>query len=510
MVVANLLNVLLPLALGLLAAAAILAGRPLNVPGNPILADGTFYSADPAPFVANDTLYIIAGRDEAPQTRNDFIMNEWQIFSTANPASKSWTHFPTVAKPHEVFAWAATGRAYASQIVQARNGRFYLYAPVFQARASTQDKFGIGVAVSSSPTGPFRDAHPQGPIISQSTPAPGNRIQNIDPTVMIDDNGKAYIYFGTFGQLRGYELGADMITPKARTLVEVRTLRGFFEAAWLMKRKGVYYMIYAANNAGPDSPCSPTSYHACQAWGTAPSPLGPWTYRGVLLDIVSSTTSHAGAINFKGQWYLAYHTADANGGGHFRRSVALDKLEFDDSTNPPAIRKVVQTHRPLQRQGAAQTARNVALRARAASKNGTPVQYWVRALNDGVIPSNPLPPDYWSSYAGERSPRTSVLTYTWSVPVNVSGTAVAFFADQRAGSSIGVAPPASWYLEYQSGGGQWSKVQAKGAYPTRVTDRPEELRFSPVRTSAVRAVLTASGSGKSAGVGIKEWIVFSA
>jgi hypothetical protein len=86
---------------------------------------------------------------------------------------------------------------------------------------------------------------------------------------------------------------------------------------------------------------------------------------------------------------------------------------------------------------------------------------------------------------------------------------MAFFADQRAGSSVGVAPPASWHLEYQSAGGQWSRVQAKGAFSTRVTDRPDEFRFGSVRTSAVRAVLTASGSGaKSAGVGIKEWMVY--
>jgi hypothetical protein len=505
MVVANVFNILLPLALGLLAAAALLAGRPVTAPGNPILADGAFYSADPAPFVANGTLYVVAGRDEAPRGRNDFVMNEWQVLATADPASKSWTHYPAIAKPHEMFAWAATGRAYAAQIVQARNGRFYMYAPVFQARSSSQDKFGIGVGVSSSPTGPFKDAHPQGPIISQSTPAPGNRIQNIDPTVFVDDDGKAYICFGTFGQLRGYELEADMITPKARTLVEVRTLRGFFEAAWLTKRKGVYYMLYAANNAGPGSPCSPTSYHACQAWGTAPSPLGPWTYRGVLLDIVSSTTSHAGAVSFKGQWYLAYHTADAAAGGHFRRSVALDRLEFDDGASPASIRKVAQTRRPRAEHA---DPRNVALRARAESRNGTPVQYWVRAVNDGIVPATPLPPDYWSSYAGDRSPRTSVLTYAWPAPVNVSGTAMAFFADQRAGSSVGVAPPASWYLEYDAGGGRWAKVQAKGAFPTRVTDRPEEFKFSPVRTSGLRAVLTASGGGKSAGVGVKEWMVY--
>ena len=162
----------------------------------------------------------------------------------------------------------------------------------------------------------------------------------------IDDDGKAYIYFGTFGQLKGYELAPDMISPKPDTLATVGTLRGFFEAAWFFKRNGTYYMIYAANNEGPNSPCTKNHFYACQAWGTAPRPLGPWTYRGVLLDLVSSTTSHAGVVKFNSHWYIAYHTADALGGGTFHRSVAIDKLDWDDTVNPPAINKVRQTKRP--------------------------------------------------------------------------------------------------------------------------------------------------------------------
>jgi hypothetical protein len=196
-------------------AAELIGLRPIETPGNPILGDGTYYSADPAPFMFNNTFYIVAGRDEAGRTQNDFVMNEWQVFSTSNPASSgsTWLHYPAIAKSNELFSWAARGRAYASQIVPGRNGKFYMYAPVAQARPTSRDPFGIGVGVSDSPTGPFRDAHPSGPIISQSVPPPGNNIQNIDPTVWVDDNGRAYIYFGTFGQLRGYELQSDSESP---------------------------------------------------------------------------------------------------------------------------------------------------------------------------------------------------------------------------------------------------------------------------------------------------------
>jgi len=56
--------------------------RVIHSKGNPILADGQYYSADPAPLVVGDTLYILAGRDEAPSDVNDFVMQEWQLLST--------------------------------------------------------------------------------------------------------------------------------------------------------------------------------------------------------------------------------------------------------------------------------------------------------------------------------------------------------------------------------------------------------------------------------------------
>jgi hypothetical protein len=62
--------------------------------GNPIVADGSSYSADPAPIVVGDTLYLLAGRDEASPNVNDFIMPEWRLFSTKNVASKQWQHYP--------------------------------------------------------------------------------------------------------------------------------------------------------------------------------------------------------------------------------------------------------------------------------------------------------------------------------------------------------------------------------------------------------------------------------
>lgn len=88
-------------------------------------------------------------------------------------------HYRDVLRPQQVFAWADKGHAYASQIVQGPDGRYYLYAPVQQRDSPNADPFAIGVAVADSPLGPWADAHPQGPVVSQSVPG-RNDIQNID------------------------------------------------------------------------------------------------------------------------------------------------------------------------------------------------------------------------------------------------------------------------------------------------------------------------------------------
>lgn len=479
-------------------------------PGNPILGDGSFYSADPAPFVVDDTVYILSGRDEADSGTNSFIMNEWQIFEavTPDPAGGTWTLHENVAQPQTIFDWAEAGGAYASQILQGTDGRFYLYASA-RERSGASDPFSIGVAVSDSPTGPFVDAHPSGPIISQRVPAPGNSIHNIDPSVLVDTDGRVFVYWGSFNQLRGYELDSDMTTIIGQP-VSVNTLTGFFEAPWFAKRGDTYYMLYAANNAGPDSPCTPTSYHACIAYGTASSPLGPWTFGDVILDVVSSTTSHPGAYELDGTWYLVYHTADAEEGGHFRRSIAFDLLEWDDSTSPPSILKVNQTLRDSLT-APRPPSRNVAPLASAASENSTPIQYWIAALNDERVLSNPLPPDYWSSWAGERSPETNVLTYTWDEAVELNGVAISFFTDQPAGSNIGIPPPASWVAEYLDDSGAWAEVAVtSGGYPTAPSRDPPEVSFENVRTTGLRVRLQASGGPSQFGaVGIHEWFAFS-
>lgn len=482
------------------AQPVALETRQVTATANPILADGQDYTTDPAPLVVDGELYILTGRDAAAPGVNDFIMPEWQMLVTDDPKSGTWTHYPHFLKPDEVFKWATPGRAYGAQIVQGPDKRYYLYAPVIEAGSTNRDAFSIGVAVSDHLTGPWVDAHPSGPVISQSYPVK-NDIQNIDPTILIDDDGRVYLYWGTFGRLKGVELQQDMVTFKGAP-VDVGTLTGFFEAPWIFKRKGTYYMAYAGNKAGPDSECTEAVYYACIAYGTASSPLGPWTYRGVLLDPVSSTTSHSGIVQFQGKWYIAYHTADAKGGGHFRRSVAVDELFWDDSVSPPRIEKVAQTRAAGP---TPQTQRNVAPAARiVASNSPVPVQYWIRALNDGKVRDAPLPPDTWGTWS-PNNPKQQWVIYQWEQPLKVNGTRLYFWADQPAGSGIGVAPPKAWHLEYWSDAEKgWKPVSA--SYPQAVAGAWSEASFDTVSTRCLKAVFDASTDGKTnAAVALQEW-----
>ncbi|KQP57264.1 family 43 glycosylhydrolase [Agreia sp. Leaf283] len=490
------------LAAGLVASGlALVAAAPANAAtSNPILGDGSYYSADPATLVVDDTLYIYAGRDEASATQNDFIMNEWQAFSTTDVDSGVWEHHPALMRPEAVFDWATPGRAYAGQVVEGIDGRYYWYVPVHEAASTSEDKFGIGVAVSDNPLGPWTD-HAGGPIVSQKIL--GNTIHNIDPTVFVDDDGTVQMYWGSFGQARRIELAADMKTlvGSAQT---VTGLTGFFEAPWLFERNGTYYLAYAGNDVG--STCTPANYHACIGYASAPSATGPWTYRGTVLAPVSSTTSHPAITEFDGEWVIAYHTADAVGGNHFRRSVAIDTVEWDDTQTPARMKLVKQTP---EKQANTTPRTNIAPWAQVTVSNDpVPTQYWVKALNDEIVRPNPLPPDMWGSWTGNR-PAEQWLQYTWPHPVRISSTEVKFFRDVAPGTGNGVSNPASWILQYWKDGA-WVDVPNPSAYGTS-TASPQSTTFDAVTTTQVRAVLKASpgtaNPSEYSALAVEEWKV---
>lgn len=253
---------------------------------NPIIQ--TIYTADPAPIVYKDTVFLYTGHDEDGSTW--YNMKDWRCYSSTDMVNWRDHGSPLAVN---TFSWAWSD-AWAGQCIY-RKGKFYWYVPVIKKGGGRA----IGVAVSDRPTGPFIDAIGR-PLIADS---------EIDPTVFIDDDGQAYLYWGN-PNLFYVKLNQDMISYSEDIVQAPLTATGFGsrvgvaerptqfeEAPWLCKRNGLYYMLYAAGGL-PE--------HI--AYSTSTSPIGPWTYRDSIMTVqrVSKifSTNHEGIIDYKGNSYF--------------------------------------------------------------------------------------------------------------------------------------------------------------------------------------------------------------
>ncbi|HEV8559708.1 MAG TPA: glycoside hydrolase family 43 protein [Actinophytocola sp.] len=449
------------------ALAAIMLALTVITPAsavNPIIT--SIYTADPAALVVGNTLYLYTGHDEAPPGGTDFVMRDWMVLSSTD--ATNWTNNgPRLSLAN--FPWAQAN-AWAGE-VEPRNGHYYWYVPVDGRGPGWMN---IGVAVGDSPLGPFHDAI-GGPLISDSTP--NSSPLNIDPTVFVDDDGQAYLYWGSFWGVRAARLNPDMISLNG-PVVTPQGVTNFWEAPWMFKRNGIYYLAYAANDSG----CVSSSSFACIRYATASNPMGPWTHRGVVLDQVSSTTNHPAIIEFNGQWYMVYHTADAPGGGNFRRSVAVDKLFFNaDGT----MQKVVQT-----RGG---TGGNLAL---SATPSTSFVSSWenLAAVNDGFTPTSSADRAH-PVYGNWPQQGTQWVEYRWANPVTLTRSAVYWFDDNQ-----GIDLPASCQLQFWNGS---AYVAVPGQSTCGVAPNTfNTITFPALTTTRLRLNIT-SRSGFSTGV--LEW-----
>jgi len=300
-------SALLALSLG---STVILVSR-MSWADNPIIQ--TKYTADPAPLVYDDTLYLYTSHDE--DTAEGFEMYDWLLFSTTDMAN--WTDHGVIAgvrAPTKTFAWADGYNAWAPQCIR-RDEKFYLYCPL--VRNGHMD---IGVAVADSPTGPFVDAIGAPLIHTDST-------HDIDPTPFVDDDGQAYLYWG-HQHLYYVELNEDM-TSYSGDVVELPRPDQFEEGPWLWKRNDLYYLAFA-------SYCCPEGI----GYATSDSPTGPWTTRGHIMEPASvSSGNHPGIVDYKGLTYafgFSYELLWAHQTEHVeRRSVSVDVMTYAaDGTIP--------------------------------------------------------------------------------------------------------------------------------------------------------------------------------
>ena len=290
---------------------------------NPVIRDK--FTADPAALVYNDTVFLYAGHDEAPDDFNFYRMNEWLVYSSTDMVN--WKEHPIPLKTTD-FKWAK-GDAWAAQVIE-RNGKFYWYVTVEHGSIPGKS---IGVAVADSPLGPFKDALGKALITNDMTTEQTQiSWDDIDPTVYIDDDGQAYLYWGNTACYWA-KLKDNMIELDGE--IHTVDLPHFTEAPWIHKRGDWYYLSYAYQ------------FPEKTAYAMSKSITGPWEYKGILNELAgNSNTNHQAIIEFNNQWYFIYHTGGIQpNGGSFRRSVCIDKLHYNpDGT----MKRVIMTSEGIQ------------------------------------------------------------------------------------------------------------------------------------------------------------------
>jgi len=292
--------------------------------GNPIVRD--IYTADPSAHVwADGRLYVYPSHDIAPPRGCDF-MDKYHVYSTDDMVH--WTDHGQILEAKDV-PWSEP-LSDGSTLMWApdcayKNGKYYYYFP-----HPNKDPWGqnwkIGIAVSDKPASDFVC------LDHWLIGLPDNG--EIDPCVFIDDDGQAYFYYGGGGRCYGAKLKDNMIELDGELqrmlLTSGSNIYDFHEGTWVFKRNGIYYLTYADGNSGANNQLR---------YAISSNPLGPWTYKGVYLKPQTAETSHGSVVEYKGQWWAFYHTADLSGNGALR-SICVDKLFFNaDGT----IQTVVQT-----------------------------------------------------------------------------------------------------------------------------------------------------------------------
>jgi GH43 family beta-xylosidase len=307
----------------------------------PLVRD--IYTADPSAHVFDGRIYVYPSHDiDGPTPEDDlgahFEMRDYRVLSMDRVGAPVTVH--PVALDLKDVPWASK-QLWAPDAAR-KNGLYYLYFPA----KDRQGAFRIGVATSKSAVGPFK-----------ARPQPIRGSFSIDPSVFTDDDGRSYMYFGGIwgGQLQRNTTGrydpngsktdlgrpnAPALMPKVarmdagmtefaekprdalivdeagKPLLGGDTSRRFFEAAWMHKYNGKYYLSYSTGD----------THYLVYAVGS--SPYGPFTYKGRILEPVQGWTTHHSIVQHGGKWWLFY--ADSQLSGQTRlRNVKVTELTYN-------------------------------------------------------------------------------------------------------------------------------------------------------------------------------------
>lgn len=278
---------------------------------NPII--NAAYSADPSAHVFNGQIYVYGSHD-----RNDakeWDMNDYHVYSTDD--MQNWQDHGVCLSLKDV-PWA-TGHFWAPDC-NYKNGTYYFYFP---PRSKYKDRR-FGVATSSSPAGPFKNAQPI------------RGTGGIDPSIFIDDDGTPYLIWAGHG-CEICKLNPDMKTLDGKPI----TIKGtyhFFEGPFVFKRKGIYYLTYPAWYPGGSLKGGSGQNFA---YSTAKNIMGPYTYRGIFSNSRGKGNIQGSQLKYHGVWYCFYHDFSSSKGqkhSGFKRGICVDVMHFNpDGTIPPLV-----------------------------------------------------------------------------------------------------------------------------------------------------------------------------
>jgi arabinoxylan arabinofuranohydrolase len=275
---------------------------------NPIVSQ--VFTADPAARVFNNRMYVVVSHDQDKATGYETLV-DYYLYSSDDMVN--WRDHGIVFDVRKNTTWAKM--AFAPDFIE-RGGKYYLYFP--------NGADGIGVAVADQPEGPYVDALGKA-LITRQTPGVEGVQWVFDPGVFIDEDGQAYLYFGGGGpgNLRVVRLNNDMISLNGA--VEKIEAPHYFEAPYMIKRNGLYYLSYSTNgDNGSITIDYLTSQHPMTGFKHQGTILAnPWDNRG--------NNNHHSMLEWQGQWYMFYHNrgiAAERQAGVYERSINVDLLSF--------------------------------------------------------------------------------------------------------------------------------------------------------------------------------------
>jgi len=294
---------------------------------NPLITDQ--FTADPSAKVFEGKMYVYPSHDipippGSGVRENWFCMEDYHVFSSEN--LMDWTDHGVIVSQDNVDWVNPTSYSMWAPDCVFKNGKYYFYFP---ARAKSVEagrrrgRGGIGVAVADKPYGPFKP---------EAQPVQGAR--GIDPCVLVDKDGQAYMYTSMnrifVGKLKDNmrELDGQM------KVIENLPQKGLIEGPFVFERNGIYYLTYPHVQNKTER----------LEYATGSSPMGPFEHKGVIMDETPSGcwTNHHSIVEYKGQWYIFYHDKDLSPAFDKNRSIKADYLFFNDDGT---IQKVIPTLR---------------------------------------------------------------------------------------------------------------------------------------------------------------------